>query len=169
MATIANETVQPKPITPDGFEKFLSVGAVLILLAAATALVKGRGDWGQISPSLWGHLATIFIALILTPVMLLRKRGDRLHRQLGWVWVSALFLTALFSLDVRMINRGGFSLIHLLSVWTIIQVPIIIWSAKTHRVARHRSSIRGMVFGALLIAGFFTFPFNRMLGQWLFG
>jgi hypothetical protein len=25
-----------------------------------------------------------------------------------------------------------------------------------------------MVLGALLIAGFFTFPFNRLLGHWLF-
>jgi uncharacterized membrane protein len=80
-----------------------------------------------------------------------------------------MFLTALISLDIRMINRGGFSFIHILSVWTLIQVPIIVWSARTHDVARHRSAVRGMVFGALLIAGFFTFPFNRLLGSWLFG
>jgi uncharacterized membrane protein len=29
--------------------------------------------------------------------------------------------------------------------------------------------VRGMVTGALLVAGFFTFPFGRMLGAWLFG
>ena len=28
--------------------------------------------------------------------------------------------------------------------------------------------VRGLVIGALLIAGFFTFPFNRLLGSWLF-
>ena len=32
----------------------------------------------------------------------------------------------------------------------------------------HRGSVRGMVTGALLVAGFFTFPFDRMLGHWLF-
>jgi uncharacterized membrane protein len=35
-------------------------------------------------------------------------------------------------------------------------------------VKRHRRSVRAMVTGALLIAGFFTFPFNRLLGHWLF-
>jgi uncharacterized membrane protein len=36
-------------------------------------------------------------------------------------------------------------------------------------VARHRRTIRALVIGALLVAGFFTFPFGRMLGVWLFG
>lgn len=100
--------------------------------------------------------------------MLLRPRGTVSHRRLGWVWASALFLTALISLFVRNANHGGFSIIHVLSFWTLIQVPLIVWSARTHDVKRHRSSVRAMVTGALLIAGFFTFPFNRMLGHWLF-
>jgi len=29
--------------------------------------------------------------------------------------------------------------------------------------------VRGLIIGALLIAGFFTFPFHRLLGHWLFG
>ena len=51
----------------------------------------------------------------------------------------------------------------------MIQVPIIVWNARAHNVRRHRTDVRAMVTGALLIAGFFTFPFNRLLGQWLFG
>ena len=54
-------------------------------------------------------------------------------------------------------------------MWTLLQVPVIVLAARRHDVARHRSAVRGMVLGALLIAGFFTFPFNRLLGQWLFG
>ena len=118
---------------------------------------------------MWPHLVTIVIAVGLTPVMLLRRRGDRLHRRLGWIWAAAMFLTAFDSLFIRLINRGGFSIIHILSVWTLIQVPVIVLAARRHDVARHRSAVRGMVLGALLIAGFFTFPFNRLLGQWLFG
>jgi uncharacterized membrane protein len=45
----------------------------------------------------------------------------------------------------------------------------MIWAARTHRYAAHRRAVRGMVTGALLIAGFFTFPFGRLLGHWLFG
>lgn len=170
MATSASQTPQASPSPQaDRFEQFLSLGAIILLLAAATAIGKGRADWSQIPANVWAHLGTIGIALALTPVMLLRKRGDQLHRQLGWIWVSAMFLTALLSIDIRLVNRGNFSFIHILSVWTMIQVPLIVWHARKHRAQKHRSAVRGMVFGALLIAGFFTFPFGRLMGQWLFG
>ena len=44
---------------------------------------------------------------------------------------------------------------------------MIWWSARNHRLDRHRAMVRGMVTGALVIAGFFTFPFGRLLGHWL--
>lgn len=160
---------KPVSVKPDGFDRFLTVGAVALLAALMIALFKGRAEWAQLPASLWFHIATIATALGLTPVMLTRRRGDPLHRQLGWLWVAAMFVTALISFDIRLINRGSFSLIHILSVWTLIQVAVIVWSARNHNVARHRSAVRGMVLGALLIAGFFTFPFDRLLGQWLFG
>ena len=71
--------------------------------------------------------------------------------------------------EFRTINPGGFSLIHILSIWTLIQVPLIVIRARQHNIARHRAAVHGMVVGALLIAGFFTFPFDRMLGEMLFG
>ena len=48
-------------------------------------------------------------------------------------------------------------------------MPLIVWAARTHNVARHRNAVRGMVAGALIIAGIFTFPFDRLMGHWLFG
>ena len=32
-----------------------------------------------------------------------------------------------------------------------------------------RGQARGFMVGALLVAGFSTFPFNHLLGGWLFG
>lgn len=155
-------------IVPDRFDQLLSLGALLLLGALTIAISKGRADWPQIPMSVWFHVATIAIALTLTPFMLLRQRGDKGHRQMGYIWLVAMFVTAAVSLDIRMINRGGFSYIHLLSVWTIFQCTVIFWSARKRDTAQHRSAVRGMVFGALLIAGFFTFPFDRLLGRWLF-
>lgn len=170
MATIADPAAaQTKPISADTFERILAIGAIVLLVAVVTALARGRSEWALVPWQVWPHLGTIIIALALTPVMLLRRRGDGKHRVLGRIWVIAMIATALLSLNLREVNHGGFSLIHLLSIWTLIQVPLIYWSARTHRVATHRRSVRGMVFGALLIAGFFTFPFNRLLGHWLFG
>ncbi len=168
MASVATPQNRRHPFAPDIYERVLAGGAVILLLAALIAIGRGHADWPRVQLSIWGHLATILAALALTPVMLLRPRGDRLHRRLGWVWVGAMLLTAIISLFVRNTNHGGFSVIHVLSAWTIIQVPIIVWSARNHHVKRHRGSVRGMVTGALLIAGFFTFPFDRLLGHWLF-
>jgi uncharacterized membrane protein len=157
-----------KSLSPDTFEKILSAGAVVLLAVAVTAVLKGHSSWGQISTLVWLHLGTIFIALFLTPIMLLRQRGDAFHRRLGWIWVSAMFLTAALTFGIRVSRSGGFSIIHILSLWVVIQVPIIVWHAKNHRIEKHRTKVRGMVLGALLIAGFFTFPFGRLMGQWLF-
>lgn len=168
-------TTAPTPLAPtdlrraDRFEQFLSAGAAVVLIAMLIAVAKGQGSWHKIPLSVWLHLATIGVALALTPVMLLRPRGSASHRKIGYVWITAMAATALISLNIRMVNDGGFSIIHILSFWTLVQVPLIIIRARQHDARRHRSAVRGMVLGALLIAGFFTFPFGRLLGQWLFG
>jgi uncharacterized membrane protein len=169
MATIARGRPAKVSLAPDRIDKALAAGAAILFVAVLTAIFRGRADWGELSPILWGHILTIVLALGLTPLMLLRRRGDRLHRRLGWVWAGSLALTALLSFGVRGINQGGFSLIHILSAWTLIQVPLIVLAARRHEHAKHRAAVRGMVTGALLIAGFFTFPFDRLMGQWLFG
>jgi uncharacterized membrane protein len=156
-------------LKPDLFDRILSFAALLLLAAVITALWKGRDEWGEVPPVIWAHLATIVTAVVLTPVMLLRRRGDRLHRRIGWVWASAMAITAISTFGIRGLNQGSLSLIHILSAWTLIQVPVIVWAARTHNIARHRTAVRGMVTGALIIAGVFTFPFDRLMGHWLFG
>ena len=158
-----------RPLAADPYEKMLAAAAAILLAFVIVAVARGRPEWALIPAIIWAHLATIVIALALTPVMLLRRRGDQAHRQLGRVWAASMVLTAFLSLFVRLSNHGGFSLIHILSVYTLIQVPLLVWFARQHNIRRHRRAVRAMVTGALLIAGFFTFPFGRLLGHWLFG
>ena len=167
--TVTDVAPTARPTDVALFDRILAGAAAVILLVTVTAITRGSAEWDQIPGNVWAHIATIAVALALTPVMLLRRRGDRLHRKLGYVWVAAMALTAAISFDIRLIMDGGFSPIHALSLWTLIQVPLIVWPARQHDVVRHRSAVRGMVLGALLIAGFFTFPFGRLMGHWLFG
>jgi uncharacterized membrane protein len=154
---------------PDAYERLLAGGAVALLAAVAAALARGRAHWAAVPGVVWAHLLTVLVALALTPVLLLRRRrGDARHRWLGRVWVAAMLATALLSFGVRLSRPGQFSIIHLLSIYVVAMAPVIGWSAATHRVDLHRGAVRGMVTGSLLIAGFFTFPFGRMLGHWLF-
>lgn len=170
MATVAQAgRGTAKPLGPDRFEYAMAVGSALLLACVIVALVKGLAYGNKIPVNVWAHLGTMVIALALTPVMLLRRRGDQPHRWLGRIWVVAMMLTAIASLFVRNANNGGFSFIHILSAWVLLQVPFLWWTARTHRIALHRRGVRGLVFGALLIAGVFTFLFNRMLGVFLLG
>ena len=139
------------------------------MVLTLVAVIKGQHQWSLLPWQLWLHLATLAVVLALTPVMLWRKRGNAQHRLLGWIWSICMVVTAVVSLDLRMINNGSFSFIHILSVIVIISVPVVILSARRHDVRRHRGQVRGLVIGGLLVAGFFTFPFDRLLGSWLFG
>lgn len=150
------------------YDQLLAGGSLLMLLAVLAALVRGAPHWASVPALIWAHLFTIIVALALTPAMMLRPRGDRPHRALGTIWVAAMTLTAGLSLGITVARPGHWTAIHLLSVFTLVMAPMIWWTARTHQVARHQRSVRAMVTGALLIAGFFTFPFDRLLGHWLF-
>ncbi|MEG3177242.1 hypothetical protein U1872_13445 [Sphingomonas sp. RB3P16] len=169
MTTLAgHRTAKAIPsLRADAYEKLLAIGASLLLAAILVALAKGHAQWGAVPLVIWGHLATVLVALVLTPVMLLRPRGDATHRAFGKLWVAAMFLTAVESFFVRFANGGQFSFIHIISAYVVIAAPFIWLSARAHRIASHRRQVRGMVTGALLIAGFFTLPPFRLLGRWL--
>lgn len=172
MATTAAASAPPSTrisLKPELFDRVLAGAALVLLAFVFTALWRGRGEWGEVPAFVWGHIATVVLAVLLTPVMLLRRRGDRLHRRLGWVWVASMALTAILTFWIRGLNPGSLGPIHILSAWTLVQVPLIVRAARRHDHRRHRGAVRGMVAGALIIAGIFTFPFGRLLGDWLFG
>lgn len=173
--------VEPKRLRGNLFDRLISnrllaVASMVLFAAAIAAIIRGQPQWGRVPSLVWVHLATILTATALTPVMLLRGKGTRSHRKLGYVWVGAMLMTAVTSLFFNTGTRGGLGVftgdvspIHLLSVFVLVMVPMIVVRARRHDRAGHESAVRGMVIGALLIAGFFTFPFQRMLGAWLFG
>ena len=57
--------------------------------------------------------------------------------------------------QIRLI--GPWSPIHLLSIFTLVVLPIGAWMAHRHRVADHRRIMILIFSGALVIAGLFTF------------
>lgn len=158
--------------------QLLAAASLVLALAAIAAIARGQPHWGDVPPLVWVHLGSIVFATLLTPAMLLRRKGNARHRQLGYVWFAAILIAAVSSLFFNLrvdgaSNRGVFSgdvsPIHILSFWVLFQAPLIVVRARRHDRAGHEQAVRGMVIGALLVAGFFTFPFGRMLGTWLFG
>ncbi len=115
------------------------------------------------------HVAGAMVAFVIGCVLLAGVKGTGLHKRLGWTWVIAMTLTAVSSLFIKVIHPGHFSLIHLLSGWTLIALPMGIFAIKRGKVAAHRRTMTGMFVGGLLIAGLFTFLPGRLMWQVFFG
>lgn len=156
-------------IAPNMFDRILAAAAALLFVVVLVALARGYPQWPLVPGVIWAHLITVMVGLGLTPWMLLRRRGTRTHRWLGKIWVTAMTVSAAFSLFVKAINPRHFSWIHILSIFVLIMAPRVWLTARAHRVAQHRATVRGLVTGGLLIAGYFTLISERLLGHWLFG
>lgn len=112
------------------------------------------------------HVAAVLPAIILSPVLLLGRKGTPRHRLLGRIWLAAMVLTASTALLIHEIRLlGPFSPIHLLSVLTLSTCWVIIRSARAGRVAAHRSAVLSLVWLALVGAGAFTLVPGRIMHQ----
>lgn len=166
MATLAMASPARAALTPNRLERAMAWGSIAFLLLVLTALWRGQPLWSRVPPLVWAHLLPLTGALALTPVLLLRRRGDRWHRRLGWLWASLLLVAAVVSFGLRGLT-GGWSPIHLLSILTCVGVPTLVWSARSHKVADHRRHVRNLVAFALLTAGVFTLVGERTLARML--
>lgn len=118
------------------------------------------------------HVAAALSALAIGVVLLAGVKGGRRHRTLGWAWVAAMGTTAISSFFIHQINPngpGGLSLIHLLSGWTVVGLPMAVHAARRHRVAAHRRAMTGMFVGGLVVAGLLTFLPGRLMWAIFFG
>lgn len=122
------------------------------------------------TPVIQIHTALAVFAVALTIAIFTIRRGSPAHRILGWIWVLSMAGVALSSFwisDIRLI--GPFSPIHLLSVFVLLQLVSAVRAARSGQVQRHRQTMRGLVFGALIGAGAFTFLPGRVMYQIFLG
>jgi uncharacterized membrane protein len=64
---------------------------------------------------------------------------------------------------------GPWSPIHLLSIFTLLMLPLGVWRAHRHEVAGHRRIMILLFTGALVIAGLFTLVPGRIMHAVIFG
>ena len=77
--------------------------------------------------------------------------------------------TAVSSLFITGNNGNHWSVIHLLSGWTIIALPMAIWAIRNRKVETHRRAMTGMFVGGLIVAGALTFIPGRLMFETFFG
>lgn len=116
------------------------------------------------------HAFSAIGALVLGPVAIFRRRRDRIHKTIGYIWVLAM-ATAIASsftiFEIRLL--GPFSPIHLLSVFAAYNLWRGVRAAIAGDISRHRKTMRGLYFWALGAAGLFTLMPGRIMAQVLFG
>jgi uncharacterized membrane protein len=124
-----------------------------------------RAEWAIVI-----HAFPAIAAFFLGLVQLVLPKGGTRHRLFGWLWVGLMAVTAGSSFFIHTICVvGGFSPIHLLSILTLVSLPLAVIHARKHRIAAHAKSMKMLFFTALVLAGAFTFLPGRIMHGVVFG
>jgi uncharacterized membrane protein len=116
------------------------------------------------------HALAAMAAFVLGIVQFAAPKGTLSHRTIGWIWVGPIASVAISSFWIHQIRLvGPWSPIHLLSIFTLVTLPIGVWMAHRHRVADHRRIMISIFVGALVIAGLFTLLPGRVMHSVVFG
>jgi uncharacterized membrane protein len=122
------------------------------------------------APAIPLHAFAAMGAFVLGIVQFAAPKGTLPHRTIGWIWVGLMAIVAVSSFWIHQIRLvGPWSPIHLLSIFTLIMLPIAVWRARRHRVADHRRIMTMTFVGALVIAGLFTLLPGRIMHAVVFG
>ena len=115
------------------------------------------------------HVVAVLLAITLTIVIIFLRKGTPIHKICGRIWVAGMAITALSSF---WISTGGFfygfSLIHLISVFVLIQLYRAIRAARLGRIMEHKATMLSMVWGGLVVAGVLSFLPGRIMFRLFF-
>jgi len=122
------------------------------------------------APAIPLHAFAAIAAFVLGLVQFAAPKGTLPHRTVGWIWVLLMLTVAASSFWIHAIRLWGpWSPIHLLSIFTLVMLPLGVWAAHRHRVTHHRHIMIGIFSGALVIAGLFTLLPGRIMHAVVFG
>jgi uncharacterized membrane protein len=122
------------------------------------------------APAIPLHAFAAMTAFVLGTVQLAAPKGTLPHRTLGWIWVALMAVVAASSFWIHQIRLlGPWSPIHLLSIFTLLMLPLAVWQAHRHNVVGHRRIMISLFAGALVIAGLFTLLPGRIMHAVVFG
>ncbi|MFC7409717.1 DUF2306 domain-containing protein [Hydrogenophaga atypica] len=125
----------------------------------------------QLSPVIAIHLCAACSALLIGPwVMWARhsaQQRPRLHRALGYAWVTLMLMTAVsavFIRDFKLPNIAGYTPIHLLVPVTLVSLFIAFRHLAQGNIRGHRLIMMSLYISACVVAGAFTLLPSRYLG-----
>lgn len=174
-------TTSPASLAPSqrgGLRRWIEAGVIgsgLVVVATLAVLNGAHPHLPDLSlltkqpPAILTHLAGALIALGLGVVQLVGPKGTTAHRLIGWSWCVLMLGVAGSSLFIHTLNRGGFSLIHLLSAWVLIATPLGLLAARRGKIAAHANFMQGLFYFGLITAGIYTFFPGRLMWRLFLG
>ena len=118
------------------------------------------------------HLATVIPCFVIGTVLLLIRKGTRVHVGFGRAYMILMLFTAGVTLfmpaKVGPTILDHFGWIHSFSFLTIYTVPTAYLAIKKGNVKSHKRKMILLYFGAIIIAGGFTFVPGRYLHELFF-
>ena len=116
------------------------------------------------APAIQLHLGAVILSLLATLAIAIMKTGTRKHKFAGRVFVIMMAVTSISSFWINEIDMiAGFSMIHLLSIFVLINLFLGVRAARNKQIARHRRHMRGTAIYGIGIAGAFTFLPDRLM------
>ena len=113
------------------------------------------------------HLSTVVPCFVIGTILLIIKKGTTFHKVSGRIYMILMLITATITLFMSakvgptILNHFGY--IHLFSFLTIYTVPTAYLAIKKGNVKTHKRKMIILYFGAIIIAGGFTFVPGRYL------
>lgn len=128
----------------------------------------------SLSPQVLIHLTAALAAAVIGPIALWarwRTQRPRLHRAMGYAWVTLMLISALSALFIHshFPQWWRFSWIHLFIPATLIGLFVAFRYLLKGNIQGHRKAMLSLYFGACLGAGVFTLLPGRFLGQFVWG
>ena len=110
------------------------------------------------------HVYSAFFAFVVGALVLWRRKGTTNHKRWGKVWVALMVITAFTSFFINEIRLiGPFSLIHLISLGTLISLYFAIKNVRAGDIESHKRSMKTTFIGAMGIAGALAFAPGRLM------
>ncbi len=91
------------------------------------------------------HVIAALFVLAIGPFQILRRRRDRIHRSMGYLWVAAMYYVCFSSFGI--VSEDRFSWLHGLSAFTIVTVTLGLISAIRRNIPSHLGNMIGSYIG----------------------
>ena len=120
----------------------------------------------QTLPQIQIHAAFGALALLLGPFVLWRRKRDRMHKSLGYVWVLAMGLCALGGLFIPShFTPWGIGPIHALSIYALWGLFVAMRAIYRRNIREHREVMQNLYVRGVMLAGAFNFLPGRTTGR----